>query len=683
MKTYTSSQIRNVVLVGHGGSGKTTLAEAMLVRAGAINRAGSTMDHDPEEKEKGFSMALGLAQFEWRDHKINLLDSPGFPDFIGEVAAALRVADLAVFVVSAVDGVEVQTELIWRMAASQGVPRAVFVNKLDRERADFDGVVEQLQNRFGAGIAPLQLPIGTESSFHGVADLLSDTAYHYQDGVGSKADMPAELADREHEVHDALVEGIVVADDSLLERYLDGDVPGLDELAHALASGVAAASVFPVVCGSALTAVGVDRLLDLLVDEAPSPLDRGTFPVQAGDLEVEAEPDEKGEPLAFVFKSIADRHVGQLSMLKVLSGQVNPDDHLTNVRTGSDVRLHTLLSTMGGDQSPTGAAPCGDIVAVAKLTDVHTSDTLAPKGKPVRVPRLEMPAATLPVAVKAKTQADEDKLGIALGRLLDEDPSLRLERNEETRQTILWGMGETHVRTAIERMHRKFGVGVDTEDVRIAYRETILGEADAEGKHKKQSGGRGQFGVCFLKVAPMPRGEGFSFVDAVVGGAIPRQFIPAVEKGIVETMAEGGALGFPVVDVRVTCYDGKFHPVDSDEMSFKIAGRTGFREACGRANPVILEPVSRVEITVPAAVQGDALGDLNSRRGRVQGTEAAEDGEQVITALVPTSELLRYAIDLRSLSGGRGRFLFEHDHYEPVPAHLTDKILADAKQDQH
>ncbi|MGD9754063.1 MAG: GTP-binding protein, partial [Acidimicrobiia bacterium] len=331
MKTYSSSQIRNVVLVGHGGAGKTALAEAMLLRAGAINRVGGVMDHDPEEKEKGFSMSLALAQFEWRDHKINLLDTPGFPDFVGEVAAALRVADLAVFVVSAIEGIEVQTELIWRMAVKANLPRAIFVNKLDRERADFDGVVAQLQDRFGAGIAPLQLPIGAEADFRGVADLLSDKAYLYRDGVGTEAEVPGELADREHQVHDSLVEGIVVADDALLERYLDGDVPEASELAHALAHGVAGASVFPVVCGSATAGVGVDRLLDLLVDEAPSPLDRGSITVVAGGAEVEIEPTDQGEALALVFKSIADRHVGQLSLLKVLAGTVSPDDHLLNV----------------------------------------------------------------------------------------------------------------------------------------------------------------------------------------------------------------------------------------------------------------------------------------------------------------------------------------------------------------
>jgi elongation factor G len=679
LNAFPPSQLRNVVLVGHGGSGKTSLAEAMLLRSGAINRAGGIMDHDPEEKEKGFSMSMALAQFEWKGHKVNLLDTPGFPDFIGEVSAALRVADLAVFVISAVDGVEVQTEIIWKMAADIGIPRVIFMNKLDRERADFDASLAALQDRFGSGVAPLQLPLGSEADFRGVADLLTDEAYTYDSGEASAGPIPAELADHEAQVHEHLVEGIVTTDDDLLEKYLDGEVPSVEQLAKALGSGVSAASVFPVVCGSATTGIGVDRLLDLIVDEGPSPLDRGTFPVIAGGEEIDVSPDVGGDPLAFVFKSVADRHVGQLSLIKVLSGTVRADDHLVDTRTGGDVRLHSLLSLKGAEQTPATEASTGDLVAVAKLNDVHTNDTLAPKGKPVIVPPILVPPPTLPVAIKAKTQADEDKLSNSVGRLLDEDPSLRLERNDETRQTILWGQGETHVRTAIDRLQRKFGVGVDTDDVKVAYRETITASAEAEGKHKKQSGGRGQFGVCFLRVAPKARGEGFDFVDAIVGGAIPRQFIPAVEKGVMETMHESGALGFPVVDVGVTVFDGKYHSVDSDEMSFKIAGRLGFREACAKASPVLLEPVSRVEITVPASVQGDVLGDLNARRGRVQGTEAADHGEQTIVALVPTSELLRYAIDLRSISGGRGRFTFQFDHYDPVPAHLTDKILADHK----
>jgi elongation factor G len=437
--------------------------------------------------------------------------------------------------------------------------------------------------------------------------------------------------------------------------------------------------VFPLVCGSATLQIGVDRMLDLICEVGPSPLDRKPFTVLAGDQPIEVTPEPEGDALAFVFKSVADRHVGQLSMLKVLSGHVHHDDHLVDTRTSGDVRLHTLLTMKGGEQAPTDEAVTGDILAVAKLTDVHTNDTLAPKGKPVVVPRIGIPDPTLPVAIKAHTQADDDKLSNAVARLLDEDPSLRLERNDETHQTVLWSQGETHLRSSIDRLQRKFGVSVDTEDVQVAYRETISGSAEAEGRHKKQSGGRGQYGVCYLRVAPRDRGDGFEFVDAIVGGAIPRQYIPAVEKGIAETMAEGGVLGFPVVDVQVTCYDGKFHAVDSDEMSFKIAGRQGFKEACQKATPVLLEPVSRVEIAVPTEAQGDVLGDLNARRGRVQGTEAGDDGEQVIVAYVPTAELLRYAIDLRSLSGGRGRFSAEHDHYDPVPSHLAEKVIADTK----
>ena len=550
---------------------------------------------------------------------------------------------------------------------------------MDRERANFDAALAQAQERFGSGVVPLQLPIGAEASFRGVADLLAAKAYTYEGATATEVPIPDDLAAQEESVRDNLVEGIVSTDDELLEKYLDGEVPSPEQLAKALGSGVAQATVFPVVCGSATMGIGVDRLLDLVCEVGPSPLDRGDITVVAGGETMGVDPDPNGDPLAFVFKSVADRHVGQLSLIKVVSGTVKADDHLVDSRSGGDVRLHSLLSLKGAEQTPTPEAPLGDLVAVAKLNDVHTNDTLAPKGKPVTVPHIQVPPPTLPVAIHARTQADEDKLSNAIARLLDEDTSLRLERNDQTRQTVLWGQGESHVRTSIDRLQRKFGVGVDTDDVKVAYRETIQGSAEAEGKHKKQSGGRGQFGVCFLRVAARGRGEGFEFLDKIVGGAIPRQFIPAVEKGVVETMHDGGALGFPVVDVAVEVFDGKFHAVDSDEMSFKIAGRQGFREACSKANPVLLEPVSRVEITVPADVQGDVLGDLNSRRGRVQGTEAAGNGEQLIVALVPTSELLRYAIDLRSLSGGRGRFTFEFDHYDTVPGHLTEKILAEAK----
>jgi elongation factor G len=688
LKTYPTPKIRNVALVGHSGAGKTTLAEALLFRAGAITRAGrvedgtTVCDFEPEEQKRHLSLSLALAPFEWEGHKINLIDTPGYADFIGDVHAALRVADLAVFVVSAVDGVEVQTEAIWRIAAELNLPRMIFINKLDRERANFQRTLDELRSRFGAGIAPLELPIGEEAGFRGVADLLTDKGFFYEGGTHTEGPIPDELAALEHEVHDNLVEGIVVADDDMLERFLEGDVPSPAELEHTLAVGVAAASVFPVICGSAATQVAIDRLADFICEIGPSPADRPGIEVTAGTTTQDIAPDADGQPLAFVFKTIADPYVGQLSLFKVLSGTVKPDDHLVNPRTGSDERLHALFALRGKDQDPVTSVPAGDLAAVSKLSATATGDTLAPKGTPVRVATIAPPPPVLAVAIKARTQADDDKLGSALQRLQEEDQALVLERSDETKQTLLRGTGETHLTIALERLHRKFGVDVDTDDVRVPYRETITANAEAEGKYKKQSGGHGQFGVAFLRVEPLPRGEGFQFVDAIVGGAIPRQFIPAVQKGIEETMASGGLYGFPVVDVKVTCYDGKYHSVDSSEMSFKMAGSLGFKDAMAKASAVVLEPISVLKVTVPAEYQGDVMGDINARRGRVQGTDAVGGGEQEVTALVPTSEIMRYAIDLRSMTGGRGRFTATHSHYDPMPSHLVDK-LAKPKAEAH
>ena len=686
MKRYSTAQIRNVALVGHGGAGKTSLAEALLHRAGAINRMGrvedgsTTCDFDPEERQRGLSLSLAVAPFEWRDHKINLVDTPGYADFIGDVAAALRVVDLAVFVVSAVEGVEVQTEVGWRMAAELGVPRMVFVNKLDRERASFDRTLAQLRDRLGAGIAPLELPIGEEASFRGIADLLTDRAHFYEDGKPREDEIPDDMEALEHEVHDNLVEGIVVADDELLERYLEGDTPSLDELEHALHDGIASATVFPVVVGSATQEIGIDRLADFLVEIGPSPLDRPAV-VSAGDTEVEVAAEPGGDPLAFVFKTIADPYVGQISLFRVLSGTIKPDDHLVNVRSGTDERLHGLLTVRGKEQETADQLVAGDIGAVAKLSGTATADTLAPKGTPVVVPPIETPRPTLAVAIVPKTQADEDRLAPALHRLQDEDPALVVERSEETHQTLLWGTGETHLQITLEKLARKFGANVETEDVRVPYRETVMAAASGvEGKHKKQTGGHGQFGVCVIDLEPLPRGGGFEFENKIVGGAISRGYIPAVQKGIEEAMGTGGVFGYPVVDLLVRLTDGKEHSVDSSEMAFKVAGRLAFRAAMEQAQPVILEPISRLEVTVPVEQQGDVMGDLNSRRGRVQGTEAAGDGESTVVALVPTSEIQRYAIDLRSLTGGRGRFTADHDHYDTLPTHLVDAVKRDIHQ---
>ncbi len=680
MKTFPPARIRNVALVGHGGAGKTTLAEALLHSAGATTRMGrvedgtTTTDFEPEELKRHLSVSLGLAPFEHDGHKVNLIDTPGYADFAGEVVAALSVTDLAVFVVSAVEGVEVQTEAYWRLAAQAGLPRMFFVNKLDRERASFERTLDQLRGLFGAGVAPLELPIGEEGAFRGVADLLTDTAITYESGSPATGEIPDDMEAAEHQVRDNLVEGIVVADDALTERYLEEDQISTKELEETLAHGVASATVFPVVCGSAGKGIAVDRLAELICEIGPSPLDRPPATVRAAGSVHPVPCDPAGEPLARVFKTLADPYVGKVSLFRVLSGTVRPDTVMTNSRTHADERLHALFTLRGKEQDGVAEVPAGDLAAVAKLSDTSTGDTLAPKAMQVVADGPGPPVPLLSVAIRPRSKGDEDRLMTGLHRVQDEDPALRVVRDDETHQTVLSGMGETHLAVCTERLARKFGVEVETEPVRVAYRETITRPASAEGRYKKQTGGHGQFGVASLRVEPLERGEGFVFVDEIVGGAIPRQFIPAVEKGIAEHMAQGGLWGYPVVDVRVTCYDGKYHPVDSSEMSFRMAGSLGFQEAMTQAGPVLLEPISLLEVTVPAAYQGDVMGDLNSRRGRVQGTESGNDGEQTVVALVPTSEVTRYAIDLRSLTGGRGRFRLTHDHYDILPQHLAEKV---------
>ena len=677
MRSFAPEAIRNVALVGHGATGKTTLAEALLVEAGAIPRAGrvedgtTTCDFEPEEQRRGVSLGLTLAPFEWKGHKINLLDTPGSPDFLCEAAVALRVADLAVFVVSATDGVQPGTRRLWREASALGLPRMIFVNKLDRDRSSFDGTLAELREVLGAGIAPLELPIGTEGAFHGVADLLSETAHLYDGGERTSGPIPDEMLDTEHEIHDNLIEGIVVGDDEQLERYLAGDMPSVEELEHTLARGVDDATVFPVVCGSATERIGIDRLADFICEIGPSPLDRPGVEVEAGDTTTIVVPDPSGQTLVQVFRTASDPFVGQVALFRVLSGTVRPDDHLVNPRSGADERLHGLFTLCGKEHVEVADVPAGDIAAVAKLSGTVTGDTLAPKGTPVLVAAPPVPEAVHWVAVSAVDAADEDKLATALHRLVEDDPALVIRRDDEVHQTQLGGQGDLHLAVALERLARKFGVAVTTDDVRIPYRETITGTGAAEGKLKKQSGGHGQFAVVSIVVEPRERGEGLEFVDEVVGGAIPRQYIPAVEKGIVETMGESGALGLPVVDIRVRLVDGKHHPVDSSEMAFKGAARIALRDALAAAEPVALEPIARLFVTVPNELQGEVLGDLSTRRGRVQGTIPGSDGETVIDAVVPVGELNRYAVDLRALTGGAGRFATEPAGYDVLPAHLA------------
>jgi elongation factor G len=687
VERHSTSKIRNVALVGHTGSGKTTLAEALLARAGAISRAGrvddgtSVLDTEPEEQKRAMSLSLALAPFTWtasdgETYHVNLIDTPGYADMVGEVEAALAVADLALFVVSAVDGVQVGTEVLWRRCSELGVPRMVFVSKEDKDRANFSAVFDQLGATFGSGFITLELPLGEQSSLHGVADVLSEQAFEY-DGVGQHhvEPLPADMVDAEHAVHEHVVEEIVSGDDEQLERYLSGDVPTVADLERTLAHEVLDGLEFPVLLGSAVTGVGIDRLADFLCELGPSPADR-PVKVRAGDQEVAVAADPEGQPLALVFKTVIDPFVGQLSVFKVLSGTIRPDDHLVNSRSGADERLHNLFVLRGKDQQPAGILVAGDIAAVAKLSDTVTGDTLAPKGSPVVAPPPAVPHPVYGLAIVPRTQADDDKLISSIARLQAEDRAVLVDRNEETHQTVLWGLGDTHLTVTLERLQRKFGVSVDTEELRVPYRETIGGRAEAEGKVKKQTGGHGQYAVVNLRVSPLGRGEGFRFVDSIVGGAIPRQYLPAVQKGLEEAMAAGGVHGFPVVDIEVECVDGKYHPVDSSEMAFKTAAAQGLRDALAAGGVVVLEPISLLTVVVPSTSQGDVLGDINARRGRVQSSDALPTGEQRITALVPTAEITRYAVDLRSMTGGRGRFTAQHDHYDVLPSHLVEAAKA-------
>jgi elongation factor G len=685
MSAYTTQQIRNVALVGHGGVGKTTLAESLLHAAGVTTRRGSvddgttTLDRDPDEIHRKSSISLAVASFDWtaangRRYRINLLDTPGHPDFESEVDAALSIADLAVLVVSAADGIEVGTALAWRKCVDRGVPRIVFVTREDKPRADFERIVAALGERFGTGFAPLELPIGEEAAFHGVADVLAEEAHEY-DGGHHVEPLPAELVAHEHEVHDRVVEEIVSGDDEQLERYLEGEPISTADLERTLAAEVLAGVEFPVLVGSGATGVGVDRLADYICEIGPSPADRATT-VVAGDAEIELTPDASQPPLLHVFKTVSDQYVGRVTVFKVVTGTVRIDDVLVDVPTGNDERLHTLVSLCGAEQHPVPQLVAGDIGAVTKLGSPATGSTLAPRGQQVTVPPPTLPTAHLAVVLVPRTQTDDDRLGEALQRLVQEDPSLVVGYDPLSRRTVLRGVGDSQLAVALARLEQRYGVSVDTDAVRVAYRRTVSTTAEAQGRVKKQSGGHGQFAVVDLRVSPLPRGAGFEFVDAVVGGAIPKQYVAAVQSGVEETMTTGGSSGIPIVDVRVECLDGKTHSVDSSDMAFKTAAAQGFLEAIEAASPVLLEPIARLQIRVPVEHQGDVLGDLSSRRGRVVASEQ-RDGDQWITAEVPQAEISRYAMDLRSMTASRGAYWVTDTFDDTLPSHLTSKVLAE------
>jgi elongation factor G len=669
--------VRNVALVGHSGSGKTTLAEAFLHRAGAIPRPGSVTegttvcDHEPEEIARGISVGLGVAHLDWtapdgESYRVTLLDTPGSPDFLGAVDAALAVADLAVVVVSAVDGVRSGTQEVWRLCDEAGIPRLVLVSQEDRARADFRAVLDDVRSTFTASFVPLELPLGEEQSLHGVADVLAERAREY-DGDGRSHDeaVPDDVRAEEHALHDEVVEEIVTHDDEQLEAYLAGDEPGVADLERTLAQEVRDGEAVPVLLASALTGVGVDRALDLVCELGPSPADRPAVVLlpDAATSEVVAAPG--GDPLVQVFRTVVDPFVGQVSVFKVLSGSVASGDRLVDVATGAEDRVHGLFRLRGREHVAVERVGAGEVAAAAKLGAASTGGLLASRRSPVSARPLPGRPAVYAHALRPVSQSDDDKLSAALARLVAEDPTLHVDLTGT--QAVLGGLGDTHLAVALERLERTFGVHVTTEPVQVAYRETIARPAEAEGRLKKQSGGHGQFAVVQLRVSPLPRGSGFEFANAVVGGSVPRQYLPAVERGVAEAMAAGGPHGYPVVDVRVEVYDGKAHSVDSSDMAFRTAGAVGLREALAAAGTVVLEPVSAVTVTVPPDAQGDVMGDLSARRGHITATDSLDDGRVVVEALVPEAELVRYVLDLRSLTGGRGSFTARPDRYETLP----------------
>jgi elongation factor G len=683
VNSYEAKDIRNVLLVGHGGAGKTSLLEAMLFTSGAITRMGriedgnTVSDHDPDEQRKGISVSLSTAPVEWKGVKINVLDAPGYADFVGDLRSAVRAVDAVILVVSAVDGVEVQTEVAWELAVEAGLPRAIFVNKMDRERASWDQTVAQLVSSFGNQVAPLELPIGQEHDFAGVADLLTEKAFRYETGAtGTGGEWDAQI----HEVADAsrekLMEAVAESDDALIEKYLDEGSLSEDEIVRGVKAGFAEAKIAPVIAGAATRPIGVDRLLTFIADEFPSPLDRGPVEVTTKDgSSKERACDPSAPTTAFVFKTVSDPFVGHITMFRTFSGRVRPDSTVYNATQGVEERVGQLFALRGKEHESVGEVPAGDIGAVAKLTHTHTGDTFSSKDDPVQLPPIELPEPLLAYAIAPKTKGDEDKLSTGLARLREEDPTLRVTRSDETHETVMYGMGEAHLEVQMERLKRKFGVEVQTKPAKIAYRETIRRAGKAVGRHVKQTGGHGQYAVCTIEIEPLPRGEGFVYENKIFGGAIPHQFIPSIEKGIVKTMSEGVISGNPMVDVKVTLVDGKFHPVDSSDMAFQIAGSIALKEAVEQAGVVILEPIVELEVVVPDSFTGDVMGDMNSKRGKIQGMEQIGGGKQRVKALVPQAEVARYVIDLRSMTGGRGAFSMTFSHYEEMPQQLAQKVI--------
>jgi elongation factor G len=677
MKEYAPAQLRNVGLFSHGGAGKTTLSEALLFRAGAITRMGSvddgntTTDFDPEELKRQMSVSLALAPLEWQGHKVNLIDAPGYADFYGEVTEAARVVDGALILVDAVAGPQVGTDAVWKRAAH--LPRLLIINKMDRENADYRSVLDTLRERYGKGVLPLSFPIGTADGLTGVVDLLENKAY--LDGSQGAQPVPASEQGTVDQLREMLVESACELDDDLINKYLEGDEITTEELAGALRVGVREKKLFPVLAAGGGRSIGLDPILNAITQLLPSPVDVDARLANGSALHA----NEK--LAALVFKTVSDPNIGRLSYVRVYSGTLSADSHVWSVQKSKDERVGQVFHIRGKSQEPTQRLVTGDIGVIPKLAESVTGDTLSTREGTIELAGIDYPAAAYFASVHPKSRNDVDKLSSAMTRLLEEDPSLQMHRETSTNEVILSGLGDSHLEVATQRLERKFGVHVTLDVPKVAYRETITAKAAAEGRHVRQSGGHGQYGVVQLEVEPTQRGEGFVFVDKVVGGVVPRQFIPAVEKGVRETLEQGVIAGFPVVDVRCALVFGKYHPVDSSEAAFKTAGSVGFKLAFSQASPVLLEPVMRVEVTVPSEFAGDIMGDMNTRRAHIHGM-TPDGANTAVDASVPQSEMLRYARDLRSMTQGRGSYTMQPSHYDPVPAQLQQKIVEEHKKEQ-
>lgn len=688
MANFEVSKIRNVAVIAHGGAGKTSLVEAMLFNSGMIDRLGNvqagttTTDYEPEEIDRKITITSSLVFCDWDKYRINLIDTPGFINFIEDTKGCLRVVDGAIVIVSAISGVKAETQKVWRYACEYEIPRIVFINKMDKDNASFERALGEVEEAFESEAIPLQFPIGTGNSLSGVVDIVKMKAYQFDSGKAKEIEIPEELQPESDKHRVKLVEKIAESDDALLEKYLEGGELTDEEIIKGIKEGSITRKFIPVTCGSALKNIGINNLLDSIRLCLPSPAERVTIsPIKGKNpkngTEVMRRPDEDEKLSVYVFKTIADPYAGKLSLFRVYSGTIKADSNIYNATSDSKERVGQLFYLLGKKQVPIQSLSAGEIGVVAKLKGTNTGDTIADEANPIVFDKVRFADPIISYAMAPKNKGDEEKVSMSLHRVLEEDPTLRFTRDDETKEMIIAGMGQVHIEVTLERLKRRFGIEIVMKTPKIPYRETIRTSTRVQGKYKKQSGGRGQYGDCHIQVEPLPRGAGFEFIDKIVGGVIPRQYIPAVEKGIAGAIHEGAIAGYPIVDLRVTLYDGSYHSVDSSEMAFKIAGSMAIKKAVQEAKPVLIEPIMKADVTTPDETLGAVIGDLNSRRGKVQGVEPQGGNNQRIIAFVPMSEMLTYANQLHSLTSGRGLFSMEFSHYEDVPAHIAQKIITE------